>query len=125
MAATLIAAMPDRRQRPSGSTPPLQNGDHLSAREFLRRYEAMPEVKKAELINRIVYMGSPVRIDQHGEPDGLIQGWLCNYSVATPGVKHATNSTTRLGPDDVPQPDGLLRIGVEFGGQTQLDAKGY
>ena len=54
-----------------------------------------------------------------------MQGWLCNYSVATPGVKHATNSTARLGPDDVPQPDGLLRITAEYGGQARVDAKGY
>src|SRR6266511_6478168 len=101
MATTLIAPMPDRSPQAHRRVPPLQNGDHLSAREFLRRYEAMPEVKKAELIDGIVYLGSPVRIDQHGEPDALIQGWLCNYSVATAGVKHATNSTTRLGPDDV------------------------
>lgn len=103
----------------------LENGAHLSASEFLRRYQAMPEVKKAELINGIVYMASPVRIEQHGEPDSLLQGWLCNYAVATPGVKSATNSTTRLGPDDVPQPDGLLRILPGSGGQARLDAKGY
>src|SRR5436190_19220762 len=54
----------------------LENGAHLSASEFLRRYEAMPEVKKAELINGIVYMGSPVRYDQHGKPDNLLQTWL-------------------------------------------------
>src|SRR5437762_5868582 len=125
MAATLTTPMSDRRPRAPRRVPPLQNGDHLSAREFLRRYEAMPEVKKAELIDGIVYMGSPVRIDQHGEPDAFMQGWLCNYSVATPGVKHATNSTTRLGPDDVPQPDGLLRITAEYGGQARVDAKGY
>src|SRR5947208_245193 len=125
MAATSIAPMPDRRPQARRRLPLLQNGDHLSAREFLRRYEAMPEVKKAELIDGIVYMGSPVRISQHGEPDALIQGWLCNYSVATPGVKNATHSTTRLGPDDVPQPDGLLRIAPEYGGQARVDAKGY
>lgn len=109
----------------TGRVPPLENGAHLGAREFLRRYEAMPELKKAELINGIVYVASPVRLDQHGEPDNLIQGWLCNYSVATPGVKAATNATTRLGPDDVPQPDGLLRIVPECGGQARLDPKGY
>jgi Uma2 family endonuclease len=103
----------------------LENGAHLSAAEFLRRYEATPEVKKAELINGIVYMGSPVRLDQHDEPDNLLQGWLCNYAIATPGVRAATNSTMRLGPDDVPQPDGLLRIVTEAGGQSRLDAKGY
>jgi hypothetical protein len=88
----------------------LENGAHLSATEFLRRYETMPEVKRAELVNGIVYMASPVRLDQHGEPDSLLQGWLCNYAIATPGVRSATNSTARLSPDDVPQPDGLLRI---------------
>lgn len=105
--------------------PLLENGSHLSATEFLRRFESMPELKKAELIGGIVYMGSPVRLDQHGEPDGLIQCWLGNYAVATPGVKHAINSTTRLGPDDVPQPDGLLRVLPEAGGRAHVDAKGY
>src|SRR5271165_2401053 len=87
---------------------PLEHGAHLSAFEFLRRYEAMPEIKKAELVNGIVYMASPIRLDQHGEPDALVQTWLGTYSIATFGVKHATNSTTRLGPDDVPQPEALM-----------------
>jgi Uma2 family endonuclease len=125
MASTVTEAAPIRRERPERGLPPLENGAHLSAREFLRRYEAMPEVKKAELINGIVYMGSPVRLDQHGEPDNLVQTWLGTYCIATPGVKAATNSTTRLGPDDVPQPDGLLRIVPECGGQARLDPKGY
>jgi Uma2 family endonuclease len=110
---------------PRRSIPPLETGSHLSASEFLRRYEAAPEIKKAELINGIVYMPSPVRLDQHGEPDALIQTWLGTYSIATPGVKHAVNSTIRLGPDDVPQPDGLLRIAPECGGRAQPDARGY
>lgn len=122
---TLVAPINKLSPPPVRRVPPLENGAHLSAHEFLRRYEAMPEVKKAELINGIVYMGSPVRIDQHGEPDNLLQGWLCNYSVATPGVKAATNSTTRLSPDDVPQPDGLLRLAPEYGGRARVDAKGY
>ena len=103
----------------------LENGDHLSASEFLRRYETSPEVKKAELINGIVYMASPIRADVHGEPDSMLQGWLWHYAVATPGVKSATNTTVRLGPDDVPQPDGLLRITPECGGKSRLDPKGY
>jgi Uma2 family endonuclease len=103
----------------------LENGAHLGAAEFLRRFESMPEVKKAELVNGIVYLGSPVRLDQHGEPDNLIQTWLGTYSAATKGVKAATNSTTRLGPDDVPQPDGLLWISPECGGRSRLDDKGY
>ena len=124
MAAVSTGARQTERERPSGVAP-LENGAHLSASEFLRRYEAMPELKKAELINGIVYMGSPVRSDQHGEPDALLQTWLGTYAIATPGVRAASNSTVRLGPDDVPQPDGSLRIMPEFGGQARLDAKGY
>ena len=125
MATQLTAPNPVWRERAQRDVALLENGAHLSAHEFLRRFEAMPEVKKAELINGVVYMGSPVRLDRHGEPDSLIQTWLGNYCIATPGVKHAINSTARLGPDDVPQPDGLLRILPECGGQTRLDAKGY
>src|SRR5437773_5447360 len=118
------APMPEPARRGNRFPDLLENGAHLSASEFLRRYETMPEVK-AELVNGIVYMASPVRLDQHGEPDSLIQGCLCNYAIATPGVKSATNSTARPGPADVPQPDGLLRLLPQCGGQARSDPKGY
>ena len=108
------------RKLASQALPELQNGDHLSASEFLRRYHAMPEVKKAELVQGTVYMASPVRIDQHGAPDSHAQGWLWNYAARTPGVESATNATTKLGPRDVPQPDGLLRYLPENGGQSTV-----
>ena len=38
--------------------PPLENGDRLTVAEFERRYEAMPELKKAELINGVVHIPS-------------------------------------------------------------------
>ena len=91
---------------------PLENGESLHAAEFLRRYEAMPEPTKAELIQGIVYITSPVSLD-HGEPD-----WLFHYAVHTLGVKAATNATIKLSADDVLQPDGLLRISREYGGQS-------
>src|SRR5687768_10596008 len=120
-----VAAQPREQVNPQSDLPPnLENGDHLTAREFLRRYEAMPEIKKAELVNGIVYMASPIRIDQHGEPDSLIQTWVGTYSVGTPGVKSAANSTIRLGSDDVLQPDALLRVVPEFGGKARVDDKG-
>ena len=110
---------------PIDQIPYLENGDQLTATEFLRRFEAMPDLKKADLINGTVYMASPVRTDHHGEPDQAIQGWLYNYCLATPSVKAATNSTVRLSSDDVPQPDAFLRIIPESGGQARLDKKGY
>ena len=124
MASLVTERLPHSEERADG-VPPLENGAHLSASEFLRRYESMPEVKRAELVSGVVYMASPLRIDRHGEPDNLIQTWLGVYSIATTGVKSASNSTTRLGPDDVPQPDALLRILPECGGRARVDAKGY
>jgi Uma2 family endonuclease len=106
--------------------PPLENGAHLDADEFMRRYEAMPEIKKAELINGIVYiMSSPVSTGFHGEPDLLMHMWLGHYAMGTPGVKAATNSTLKLGIRNVPQPDSFMRLLPERGGKTVLDEKKY
>ncbi len=102
---------------------PLQCGDKLTASEFLRRFDGMPELKKAELINGIVYMASPVRAKQHGTPDGIMQGWLFTYMAATPGTRIAANSTVRFDADNVPQPDALLMI--ESGGQARIGKDGY
>jgi hypothetical protein len=57
----------------------LENGDRLSRHEFHERYLAMPRVKKAELIEGIVYMPSPVRHRSHGKPHAMIIGWLSHY----------------------------------------------
>lgn len=105
--------------------PPLENGDHLGATEFLRRFEAMHEVKKAELVQGIVFMASPVRLDFHATPDGLIQTWLGTYSAYRAGTTHATNLTVRLGPDDVMQPDAVLILDPAHGGKTSIDGSGY
>jgi Uma2 family endonuclease len=100
---------------------PLENGDRLSRVEFERRYQAMLELKKAELIEGRVYMASPVRII-HGQPHAYIMGWLAVYHAATPGTQFADNTTVRLDTDNEPQPDALLRI---EGGQSQIDVDDY
>ena len=119
----LIKAKP--LARGSAAIPPLENGAHLNASEFLRRYEAMPEVKKAELIQGIVYKASPVRAMAHGKPDSIMQWWMGNYAEATPGIEVYSNSTVRFGADDVPQPDIVMCILPERGGKSRIDAKGY
>jgi Uma2 family endonuclease len=103
--------------------PPLENGDRLTRAEFERRYDAMPQLKKAELIEGVVYVGSPVRYTQHGQPSSDIEIWLGTYRVSTPGVNSAGNTTVRLDLDNEPQPDTLLRI--EHGGQSWIDEDGY
>jgi len=105
--------------------PPLKSGEHLTRAEFERRYEAMPHLKKAELLKGIVYMPSPVRLDRHGEPHTDLVWWLVTYKVATPGVRTGDNTTARMGPEDEPQPDALLMIPQERGGQCRVDADGY
>ncbi len=103
--------------------PTLENGDRLTRVEFERRYHAMPDLKKAELIEGIVYMSSPLRITQHGEPHADIIGWLSFYKAFTSNLQLGDNCTVRLDLDNEPQPDALLRI--EVGGQSTVSQDGY
>lgn len=103
--------------------PPLENGDKLTRYEFERRYHAMPHLKKAELIEGIVYVASPLRIKSHGEPHAYIMAWLGVYKAATPGVGLADNTTVIIDADNEPQPDALLRI--EINGQSRINESDY
>ncbi len=105
--------------------PPLEPGDHLTRDEFERRYEAMPDLKKAELIEGVVYMPSPVRLDQHGGPHAILLWWLTHYSVFTPGTRVGGNSTVRLDVNNEPQPDGLMIIEPSHGGGVVIGPRGY
>jgi Uma2 family endonuclease len=102
----------------------LQPGDRLTRDEFERRYEFMPQVKKAELVEGVVHMPSPVSVKQHGAPHADFIGWLTVYKSHTPGVEVADNTTLRLDWDNELQPDAMLRILAECGGQTR-DEQGY
>lgn len=106
----------------TGAIPPLESGDRLTRAEFERRYEAQPEIKKAELIEGIVYVASPVRVRRHGAPHSNIIGWLTVYQAATPGVNVADNSTLRLDLDNEPQPD--VAVWLE-GGNAFVDDDDY
>ena len=105
--------------------PPLENGDRLTRAEFERRYAAMPHLKKAELIEGVVYVPSPVRYRHHGAPHALLIGWLVQYAAGTPGVGVSDNSTVRLDLDNEPQPDALLLIEPACGGQTHFSSDDY
>jgi hypothetical protein len=105
--------------------PPLENGEHLTRDEFERRYDATPGLKKAELIEGVVYVPSPVRLEQHGGPHADLMWWLGNYRVATPGVRVGDNTSVRLDLDNEPQPDGLMLIQPARGGQARVDTEGY
>jgi Uma2 family endonuclease len=93
--------------------------------EFERRYEAMPDLKKAELIDGVVYMPSPVTHDRHAAPHFDQITWLGLYRMLTPGVSGGDNGTLRLDMDNAPQPDSYLLILPACGGQARLDEDCY
>lgn len=105
--------------------PPLQSGDRLTRPEFERLYAASPHIKKAELIEGVVYVASPLRHEQHGKPHSRVITWLGVYQALTPGVDLSDAPTVRLDLDNEPQPDTVLFIEPSAGGQTRLSDDGY
>jgi hypothetical protein len=99
---------------------PLEAGDRLTLNEFERRYFAMPEVKKAELIEGEVHMGSPVSLKLHAEPHADLQCWMTTYRAYTSGVGVADNGSFRFDKKNELQPDMALFIQPEFGGRISL-----
>lgn len=115
-----------RESAPSKAIPPLENGDRLTRAEFERRYAAMPQVKKAELIEGTVYMPSPVRIKRHGQPHVVLSTWLGYYLSKTPDLSlYGDNGTVRLDEDNEPQPDLFLTLPESLGGAAKLDEDDY
>lgn len=100
---------------------PLQSGDVLSREEFERRYDASPDLKKAELIEGVVYVGSPVPVD-HSRPQMRLAAWLATYESRHPGVEAHDNVTVVLPDGSLPQPDLLLR---RQDGTSTISGKGY
>lgn len=82
----------------------------------------MPQLKKAELIDGIVYMAPPVRADSHGIPHVNLATLLGVYASKYPGMIVADNSTVRLDTLNEPKPDLLL---MRENGRASIDADGY
>ena len=85
----------------------------------------MPHLKKAELIEGVVYVPSTLRFVPHAEPHGNLMGWFWTYKIATPGVRLGDNSTVRLDLNNEPQPDAVLLIDENVGGRSRLGDDGY
>lgn len=106
----------------ASALPPLESGDHLSGAEYDRIYAALPGVR-AELIEGVVYVSSPVSLI-HGNSHSNLSVWAGMYRIFTPGVASATDSTVELDPDNRPQPDIQLFIEPSHGGRTSLTDDG-
>jgi len=85
----------------------------------------MPNLKKAELINGVVYVASPVRISTHAEPHAVLISLLGNLVLSTPGVRMADNGSVRIDRENEPQPDICLWIDMQGKGQAQVDMDDY
>jgi Uma2 family endonuclease len=122
--------------------PELRDGDRMNSTEFMRRYKATPEGFRAELINGVVHVNRWVETDftgeqrlmppisgggsGHGGPQMSLSVWVGHYWVATPGTEAASPSTVFLADEDsTSEPDAMLRILPESGGQCWLDEQGY
>jgi Uma2 family endonuclease len=120
MTVFLTGAKPPEPPELTGRIPPLENGDRLTRAEFERRYEAMPDLKKAELIDGEVYVASPVRHKRHSKPHGQLITWIGTYAAGSPGVDFGDNGTIRLDMDNEPQPDVYLMLEPEHGGRARI-----
>ena len=109
----------------NGQIPPLENGDRLTRTEFERRYNAMPYLKKAELLEGVVHMASAVRFRSHGLPHFALISWLGFYWTNTPGLAGGDNSTIRLDLGNEPQPDAVLFIDPAKGGHARISEDDY
>ncbi len=108
--------------RTTTTAPPhaLVDGQRLDQPTFHALYEAMPPGTRAELIDGVVHMPSPVG-RAHGRAQVPVIVWLDYYAENTPGVEVLDNTTTMLGWKSEPQPDGMLRILPECGGRTRAE----
>ena len=111
--------------RAGAALPPLENGDHLTREEFERRFDAMPNLKKAELLEGIVFIGSPVRLNHHGRPHVRASAWLYFYEGRTPGVMVGDNTSVRIDDESMPQPDLCMLIDPTRGGRTNASEDDY
>ena len=99
----------------------IENGDRLNRIEFERRYTAS-DIKKAELIEGLVHVASPLRFTPHAEPHARILTWLGTYQSMVAKLAVGIEPTVRLDEDNEPQPDAVL---FRLGGNAQIDDDGY
>ena len=104
--------------------PPLNSGDHLSRAEFHRRYGMYPEIKKAELIEGVVIVGSPVH-ERHARPHFEFSAVLGFYFVHTPGLLGGDNQSVLLDEDNELQPDLFVGIDKARSGQLEVNELGH
>lgn len=68
------------------NSPPLESGDRLTRQGFERRYTAASQIQKAELVEGVVYVASPVRANRHSRLHAALMAWLGVYWMLHPAL---------------------------------------
>jgi Uma2 family endonuclease len=109
----------------TAEAPTLESGDRMDRAEFHRRYSCRPDLKRAELVDGVVYVASPVRIPEHADPHAILMGVLGSYRLARSGVFLSDNGTWLVDDLNEVQPDAILRFARARGGTSWIDEHHY
>lgn len=90
------------------SLPVLKSGQRLTREEFHRRYEARPDLRRAELIEGVVSVPSPTRFAEHDEPAASMVFWAAAYTALHPELRSGGSATIFLDGGNEVQPDGFI-----------------
>ncbi|MBL8825747.1 MAG: Uma2 family endonuclease [Planctomycetaceae bacterium] len=110
--------------RSAQSLPRLEPGDFLSRAEFERRWEQTPSIKRAELIDGVVYMNAAVSVD-HSRPHARIARWVMGYEEQALGTLCYLEPSVRLDDQNMPCPDVALCLEPRCGGQSRTSDDRY
>ncbi|MBD2112293.1 MULTISPECIES: hypothetical protein [Cyanophyceae] len=89
----------------------MESGDRLIRPEFERRHAAAA-VTKAELVEGVVYVASPLRFQQHAEPHSRLDTWLSTYVAFTSGTRSGIEPTVPIDLDNEPQSEATPVTGI-------------
>jgi Uma2 family endonuclease len=86
----------------------LENGAVMSREEFHRLFAECEDFERAELIEGVVYLPSPVKVDRHARQHKLILAWLDHYVGDRADIEHAAPASVLLDDQNEPIPDAML-----------------
>jgi Uma2 family endonuclease len=92
----------------SREAPELENGAVMTQPEFHRAYSGCEGLARVELVEGIVYMPSPIKIEQHSRQQKLALRWLVAYEELHEGVEAMGPGTVILDSQNEPIPDVML-----------------
>ena len=100
----------------------MKPGDRLTGDEFEQWHRVLSSLKRAELIEGIVHVPSPLLTVDHALPHSLVVAWLGTYVAATSRLYLGDHAMVRLDADNVVQPNAVLLFAD--GGRASVEADG-